>query len=165
MVYLLLAVPLLWFLIDFWWGKPWSIRGLYARTFLRLALRSPELLTMLGLLEKFGLHWHNAHFSDASVAFETKTFAMLRRDLRILRSYSRKRQNRATLLSTDILDWFLDDQVRAEPYRFHNYPLNQMFGIQSELPNFMMTIHPVTSKQEAWNYVRRLRRFGEKFDR
>ena len=39
-----------------------------------------------------------------------------------------------------------------------------MFGIQSELPNFMMTMHPVVSKLEARNYVKRLARFGVKFD-
>jgi uncharacterized protein (DUF885 family) len=39
-----------------------------------------------------------------------------------------------------------------------------MFGVQSELPNFMMTLHPVVSKLEARNYVRRLAKFGLKFD-
>ncbi len=167
LVYLMLILVfllLLWYLVAFWWGKPWSIRGLYTRTFLRLALKSPELLTMLGILEKIGIHWHNACLSNASVDFETKMLNLIKRDLRILRSYPRQRQDKATLLSTDIMEWFLDDQVRAEPYRFHNYPVNQMFGIQSELPNFMMTVHPVDSQVEAWNYVRRLRRFGVKFD-
>lgn len=164
LLYLIPITLLLWYLVAFWWGKPWSIKGLYTRTFLRLALKGPELLTTLGILEKFGIHWHNAHLSNASVSFESKMFQMIKRDLRILRSYPRKYQDKATLLSTDIMEWFLDDQARGEPYRFHNYPLNQMFGIQSELPNFMMTIHPITGKTEAWNYVRRLSRFGIKFD-
>jgi uncharacterized protein (DUF885 family) len=82
----------------------------------------------------------------------------------VLRSYPRQSQNKGLLLYTDIMDLFLDDQVRGEPYRFHNYPVNQMFGIQSELPSFMMTMHPVVSKLEARNYVKRLGRFGVKFD-
>jgi uncharacterized protein (DUF885 family) len=59
---------------------------------------------------------------------------------------------------------FLEDIVESERFRYHDYPVNQMFGIQSEMPNFMMTIHPVISKLEARNYVRRLNRFGVKFD-
>jgi len=59
---------------------------------------------------------------------------------------------------------FLDDSVEGERFRHHDYPLNQMFGIQSEMPNFMMTIHPVVSKKEARNYVIRLGLFGRKFD-
>src|SRR5512136_404541 len=168
MTYLYIAIGALvallaWYLIALIWGKPWSVKGLYSRSFLHFALKGPELLTMLGILEKFGLHGHNAKFSDASVANDTRMFKWIKRDLAILRSYSRKRQSPDTLLSTDIMDWFLDDISRAEKFRFHDYPLNQMFGIQSELPNFMMTMHPVVSKLEGRNYVKRLGRFGVKF--
>lgn len=163
LIALILAL-LAWFVISLFWGKPWSINLHYARTFLRFAIDSPELLTHLGILEKLGYHRHNAKLADASVARETKQYRQLAKDLRILRSYDRRRQSKAQLLSTDIMDWFLDDQVRGEPYRFHNYPLNQMFGIQSELPNFMLTLHPLVSRTEAHNYVRRLSKFGVKFD-
>ena len=74
--YILIALVLAllaWFLISLIWGKPWSINLHYARTFLRFALDSPELLTHLGILEKMGLHFHNAKLADASVARETKT--------------------------------------------------------------------------------------------
>ena len=165
--YILIAIILGlvgWFKISLLWGKPWSVNLLYVRTFLRLALDSPELLTHLGILEKLGWHFHNAKLADASVAHETKQFRQLAKDLRILRSYDRRRQSPAQLLSTDVMDWFLDDQLRGEPYRFHNYPLNQMFGIQSELPNFMLTLHPLVSRTEARNYIRRLSKFGVKFD-
>jgi uncharacterized protein (DUF885 family) len=166
-LYILLAALmflLAWFIIAFVWGKPWSIKGLYTRTFLKFALKGPELLTMLGILEKFGMHGHNAKLSDASEAFQDKMFRFVRRDLGLLRSYTRKRQEKTTLLSTDIMDFFLDDIVRSERFRYHDYPLNQMFGIQSEMPNFMMTMHPVVSKLEGRNYVKRLGRFGVKFD-
>jgi uncharacterized protein (DUF885 family) len=166
-VYILIAVVVIllaWFVIALIWGKPWSIQLLYTRTFLHFALKGPELLTMLGILEKFGLHGHNARLSDASVANETKMYRWIRRDLAILRSYPRQRQSPGLLLSTDVMDWFLDDVSRAEKFRFHDYPLNQMFGIQSEMPNFMMTMHPLVSKLEGRNYVKRLGRFGVKFD-
>jgi uncharacterized protein (DUF885 family) len=160
----LLATLLAWYLSALIWGKPWSIKGLFTRTFLKFALKGPELLTMLGILEKFGLHGHNAKLSDASEAFQDKMFRFVRRDLGLLRSYSRKRQSPVTLLSTDIMDWFLDDILRSERFRHHDYPLNQMFGIQSEMPNFMLTLHPVVSKLEGRNYVKRLGKFGIKFD-
>jgi len=163
LIALILAL-LAWFVVSLVWGKPWSINLLYARTFLRFALGSPELLTHLGILEKLGLHGHNAKLADASVAHETKQFRQIAKDLHILRSYDRRRQSKAQLLSTDIMDWFLDDQLRGETFRFHDYPLNQMFGVQSELPNFMLTLHPLVSRTEARNYVRRLSKFGVKFD-
>jgi uncharacterized protein (DUF885 family) len=163
-VYILLGLVLLllaWYIIALIWGKPWSVKGLYLRTFLKFALKGPELLTMLGILEKFGIHGHNTKFSDASEAFQDKMFAFIKRDLGLLRSYPRQK---STQLSTDIMDYFLDDIARTERFRHHDYPLNQMFGLQSEMPNFMMTIHPVVSKLEARNYVIRLSKFGVKFD-
>jgi uncharacterized protein (DUF885 family) len=166
-LYILLAAVVLilgWFVYSLVWGKPWNIHLLYSRTFLRFALTGPELLTMLGLLEKFGIRWHNAKLSDASVKKETEMFNWIKRDLRILRSYPRQHQGKDTLLSTDVMDWFLYNVVRGEQFRFHDYPLNQMFGIQSQLPNFMLTMHPLVNKTEARNYVKRLGRFGVKFE-
>jgi uncharacterized protein (DUF885 family) len=166
-VIILIAVVLLllaWFIYSLLWGKPWSVKLLYLRTFLKFALKNPELLTLLGILEKFGLHGHNARLSDASETFQDEMFAFVRRDLGILRSYSRRRQDQTTLLSTEIMDYYLDDLARGKRFRHHDYPLNQMFGIQNELPNFMMTLHPVVSKLEGRNYVKRLGRIRVKFD-
>ncbi len=159
-----IVLIVVWFVYALSWGKPWSIKLLFTRTFVHFALKGPELLTMVGILEKFGLHGHNAKLSDVSVANETKMYRWIKHDLGLLRSYDRKRQSARLLLSTDIMDWFLDDLTRAEKFRFHDYPLNQMFGVQSELPNFMLTMHPLVSRLEARNYVKRLKRFGVKFD-
>lgn len=158
---LVLSLAVLW-IVSFLLGRPFTVRGLHSRTFLKFALKGPELLTMLGILEKFGIHGHNARLSDASEAFNDRMFAFIRRDLALLRSYPRRRQDAQTGLSTDIMEWFLDDQARGEAFRHHDYPVNQMFGIQSELPNFMTTLHPVTGALEGRNYVRRLSRFGVK---
>ncbi|MFH2103559.1 MAG: DUF885 domain-containing protein [Chloroflexota bacterium] len=160
----LLAAVFIWWLVSLIWGKPWNIKHLYAREFLRMAFDSPELLTMLGMLEKLGIHGHNAKLADVSQAREDRNYARLQRALRWLRSYNRNRQNNATLLSTDIMDWFLDDQARSERFRHHDYPVNQMFGMQSSLPNFMMTMHPVISRLEGRNYVKRLSRFNVRID-
>lgn len=160
----LVVAVLAWWLVSLIWGKPWTVKGMFFRTFARLLLRSPELLTMLGILEKFGIHRHNAKFTDSSEAFEDKFYQFFRKEQKTLRSYDRTRMDPAVRLSADIMQVFLDDSVEGERFRHHDYPLNQMFGIQSEMPNFMMTIHPVVSKKEARNYVIRLGLFGRKFD-
>ena len=154
----LLVLLLAWFIIALIWGKPWSIKLLYSRTFLKFALKGPGTVD------------HARHPGEVRPArsqcqalrclgsiSRTRCSPSISRDLGILRSYPRKTQAQGTLLSTDIMDWFLDDVVRSEKFRHHDYPLNQMFGIQSELPNFMMTMHPVVSKLEGRNYVKRLK--------
>jgi len=155
---------MVWWLVCLIWLKPWNIKHLYLRLFWQLGSSNPELLTMLGILEKIGIRGHNSKLEDVSEAKFDKDYSRLERGLKLLRSYPRKRQSTETLLSTDILDWFMDDQLRNKPFRHHDYPFNQMFGMQSETPNFMLTIHPLNNMRDARDYIKRLSKFGVKFN-
>ena len=53
-----LVMALAVFLVPTIWGKPWSVKGLFTRTFLKFALRGPELLTSLGILAGIGVRRH-----------------------------------------------------------------------------------------------------------
>ncbi|MEO7432529.1 MAG: DUF885 domain-containing protein, partial [Dokdonella sp.] len=67
-------------------------------------------------------------------------------------------------LSYDVLDYFLTIQVEGDRFRDLDFPVNQMFGIQSSLPNFMAQTHQVNSTHDADTYIERLGRFPAKFD-
>jgi uncharacterized protein (DUF885 family) len=47
---------------------------------------------------------------------------------------------------------------------FHNYPVNQLFGIQNGLPEFMVNTHQLKKPRDAENYVRRVGKFDAAFD-
>ena len=162
-IYLLVFLAA-WWLVSFFWLKPWSIRQFYLRVLLPVLFESPQMLTMLGVLERLKINFHNALLGDVSEKHTDKMYARLRRELKVLRSYPVQRQDPATRLSTEILEYFLHDQLRSECFRYHDYPLNQMFGAQNELPNFMLTLHPVDGRWNARNYVRRLKKFRRYFD-
>ena len=62
---------------------------------------------------------------------------------------------------------FLRDVEKAEqgfPFRFHNYPVNQMGGYQQSLPAFMINIHRVDDLADANAYVARLEKWETAFD-
>ncbi|MBM3143376.1 MAG: DUF885 domain-containing protein [Chloroflexi bacterium] len=160
----IIIILFLWWLISLIWGKPWILNHFYARAMFELFFDNPEIMTLVGILERFGIQAHNARLTDASDAYERKLFRRMERNLKILRSYKRERMSPSQRLSTEILDWYLDDQLRMEPFRHNTYPVNQMFGVQSELPNLMMTLHPLNNPRAARAYVKRLSRFGVKFD-
>ncbi len=163
-IIVIIVVVFLWWLFSLIWGKPWSINHFYTRVFLEILFDSPEILTMIGMLERLGIYRHNAKLNDVSDAHELKQIAKMKRVLRILRSYNRARMSKSQRLSTDILDWYIDDQLKMEPVRHNTYPVNQMFGIQSELPNLMMTLHPLNHIRGARTYIKRLSKFGIKID-
>src|ERR1043166_6803491 len=132
--------------------------------FMARVRQDPEQLTRLRILEPKGIDSHNPALTDASDAFRRRQIEQARRELAVLRSYDRARLTPSQRLSADILEWQLDSEVRDEPFLYHNYPVNQLFGVQSELPTFMVTMHQINRKRDAVHYIKRLSKFGIKFD-
>ncbi len=156
----LLLIPaclILYLVYSSLWGKPLSVRILFNRYFMRFVLKNPELLSTIGIPLKEG------QLGDASTRFMRQILQEAKRELAILRSYNKRRMRPDVLLSARIMEWFLDDMVSGESYLLHGYPVNQMFGMQSELPDFMTTIHKVQSIAGARHYIQRIRQFGRVF--
>jgi uncharacterized protein (DUF885 family) len=151
------------FVVNLVWFRPFSINLFYERVFIEHVLRDPELLTNLRILEPLGLDFHSDDLTDASPDYARELLAKAKDDLATLNSYDRDKQTPEQLLSTDILGWFLQDSVQAEPFLFYNYPVNQLFGMQSELPDFMATQHLIFDTGDAEAYLARLRKFPRKF--
>ena len=159
-VVLLLAGALF---VHVWYFKPAKIEWFYSRVFMQYVLDDPELLSRLRMLEGMGLHFHNDDLTDASVARDDRLFAKLEADYEMLKSYDASGFTGQDRLSYDILDYFLGTQVRGEPWRLYNFPVNQMFGVQADLPNFMADVHQVANERDAKNYLARLDKFPTKF--
>lgn len=147
-----------------WYAKPLSINWYYTRVFAQFALENNELLTRLRMLEGIGLRGHNAKLDDASPAETERNAARSRAFLETLRQYDASGFTGQDRLSYDILDYFLSNQVKGEPWRYHNFPVNQLFGIQSELPNMMTTVQQINDATDAEHYLARLAQFPRKFD-
>ena len=146
------------------WFRPFNINNFYEKIFIEFALKNPELLSTLRILEPMGINFHNAKLNDGSDAFAHEMNNLINKDLNWLRKYDRTSLNESQQLSYDILEWFLQDQVEAEKFMYHNYPLNQLGGFQSQLPSFMASIHYIGNKKDAENYITRLSKFGIRFD-
>jgi len=160
----LLVVAAAVFLVPTLWFKPWSIDHFYGRVFIRFAMKHPMLLTQLGMLDGTPLDFHSGKLDDFSVAAMKDDARFGERQLEILRSYDRSRMTPSQRLSCQVLEWFLADQVEGNKFMFHDYPVNQLFGIQSGLPDFMINQHPLKRPKDAETYVERIERFGVAID-
>jgi uncharacterized protein (DUF885 family) len=152
------------FLTNLIWFRPWSLNLFYEKVFVVFALDNPEMLTSIGIAEKFGYRAHNAHLSDESVEHALQDLARTRRNLADLKAYDFDRQTPSQQLSTRVLTWFLENAVAGEKFAFHNYPVNQMFGVQNDLPSFMANQHRIADAKGAEHYLARLGEWGRKFD-
>src|ERR1043165_8302903 len=163
-IVVLLVIVLAIFLINLIWFRPWSLNLYCEKGFAQVLFHEPELLSSIGLVERFGITGHNAKLGDASPAHQQRFFDRAKKDLEDLHAYPLEKQTASQKLSTHILDWFLTDQVEGEKYQWHNYPVNQLFGVQSEFPSFMANTHRLLAPRDCEYYQQRLIAVGTKFD-
>jgi uncharacterized protein (DUF885 family) len=150
--------------VHSWYFRPLSISIFFERAFIQFLLEDPEAVSSLGIFEQLGYKGFDGMLTDVSPAHEQKLAKMARDDLETLRKYDRASLSPANQLSYDILEWFLQDLVEGQRWLFHDYPVNQLFGVQSSTPDFMVQIHPIADRRDVHNYTARLTAFGRKFD-
>ncbi len=151
------------FIVHVWYFKPYKIDWFYTRVFAQFALDSPELLSNMRILPSWA-DFYSSKFDDASPEHEQIVADRIRDDHDTLLRYDRNQMDRRGQLSYDILEYFLRIQVEGDQFRDYDFPVNQMFGVQANLPSFMAQQHPVTNSGEAKAYIARLQKFPLKFD-
>ena len=161
-VALLIAAAI--FLTNLIWFRPWNLNLFYEKAFVEVIFNEPELLSSLGLVEQFGITSHNGKLNDASPAHQEMVIERWKKDLRQLREYPLDRQTISQKLSTRVLEWYVADQVEGEKWQFHNYPVNQLNGVQNQFPSFMANTHRLLEKKDCEYYLMRLNAVPRKFD-
>jgi len=143
--------------------KPFLFRAYLDRAMVKMAFENPETLTSLGFLESIGIKGHNAHLDDVDPANDKALFAELTTFRQGLMQYQDADLDENQQLSKDIAIYLLDMLDEFEKYQYHNYPANQMFGIQSAFPSFMESSHQVNTLEDANNYLSRLGEVKRKY--
>ncbi|AXT53906.1 DUF885 domain-containing protein [Aquimarina sp. BL5] len=158
---IILVLGLLW-LVNLIWFRPFNINHFYDKVFLELALDSPELTTSMGIPVIYD--WSKDELDDISDAKQWETFNKMKEDYKTLQSYDFENQSEPNQLNTKILGFYLEGLVDGEQFFYHDYPVNQMGGIQSSLPSLMENSHKLRDKSDAEAYITRLSLFDTKFD-
>ncbi|MBD2716645.1 DUF885 domain-containing protein [Microvirga sp. STR05] len=145
------------------WFKPFFIRAFYEKVFVKFAFDSPELLSRMRLVEGLGIQGHNRKLDDASEAETNRQFQFLRETRATLHSYDTTGMRGQDRLNYQVLDWYMANAAAGEAFRHHNYPVNQLFGVQNEFPSFMANVHQVRNRRDADYYNERLAAVRLKF--
>src|SRR6266516_6932223 len=87
------------FLINLIWFRPWSLNLFYDKVFAEVLFDHPELLSMLSLVEQFGITSHNGKLDDESPAHQQRECDRWTRDLTQLRQYPLDRHSASQKLS------------------------------------------------------------------
>ncbi len=154
------------------WGKPFSFNHAVERVMLESLLSDPETLTYLGMLENTLLDFHSSKLTDASPAFDDEMHKLAKKQKNLMLSYDIETLDSQEKLTRKIMLWYLDMLLRGSSFVYHYssingngpYPVNQLFGAQSDLPTLLESSHRIESEKSGENYISRLRGFQKKFD-
>lgn len=150
------------FVVNLIWFRPFNISHFYDRLFIELALENPEMVTQMGIPVLYDMS--KDELSDASDKKAWEDFEKMKQDYATLQSYDFESQSPENQLNTKILTWFIKTNMDGEPYFYYDYPVNQMFGVQNNLPSFMESAHKLRDKSDVEAYISRLSKFDTKFD-
>ena len=147
-----------------WWMRPLSIRWFYDRVFLQGMLDSPMFMSSLELLDKTRWSWYSDKLDDFSMAHEDQQLAQAQDHWRMFERYDAQ-----SFTGQDKINWLIarrQYQMDAEQakWRWHSYPVNSLFGAQSQLPDFLINMHSVHNEASAKNYIARMRAFRLAFE-
>ena len=113
--------------------------------------RSPMLQTRLGIKKDYD------KWSDISQARDDFELEESKKSLRWLKdSVDVRLLDESTRLRYDLYVQGIKDQISDDRYRLYSFPLNQMFGMQSEIPAFLINMHRISDVSDAEAYVARL---------
>ena len=131
----------------------------FDRVFDAATARSPLAMARLGI-QKDTDQWDD--ISEARVLedfiLQVQSLAELKRTIRW------ELLDAQTQVSYRMFVREVERAIEARKWRFHNYPLNQMNGLHSEAPAFLINYHPITTVADAKAYIARLRGMAPLFD-
>ncbi len=123
----------------------------FEKVFMRDVMDSPEFQTYQGIKKDYG-KW-DVRTEEKAASDHARTI----NDLKELQTnYDYDKLDKATKLSYDLAVRALKEQIEGYKWRYHGYPVNQMFGWQSRIPAFLINFHRVTSLSDAEAYISRL---------
>lgn len=152
------------FLVPTLFFRPYFISHFFLREDLLGFLRRPQLLSRIHMLEGYGLRFHADDLDDVSIEATLREAERDRRRLATLRAYDPERLSPENALSYEVLEWMLASRKAGERFLFYDYPVNQVGGIQSELPSFLVNIHPFDGETGAREYLERMKKVGGVMD-
>jgi len=69
-----------------------------------------------------------------------------------------------TKLSYKLFKKGYEKEIADYEFRYNNYPVNQMFGLHSHVPSFLIGIHGIDTEEDAKAYITRLNGVPAMFD-
>ncbi|MDP5211915.1 DUF885 domain-containing protein [Pseudoalteromonas tunicata] len=124
--------------------------ALFEDSFMRGVMRSPVYQTYMGIKQDYD------KWDDGSEARSLEDLELTKQDLATLLTINRAALDPITQTSYDLFKQSLEESIADFKWRYHDYPVNQMFGTHSMVPAFLINQHQISDVSDAKAYISRL---------
>ncbi len=123
---------------------------LFERVFEESLARSPIYLAYLGRKTD------NDKWDNLSQEYLDETLELSKQQLVQLHTINKDDLDANTLVSYQLLEQALVEEIEDDKWRLYDYPVNQMFGTHSTAPSVLINQHQLDSLADAHAYIARL---------
>ncbi len=120
--------------------------------------RSPMFQSYLGIKT------NQDKWDDMSEARALENLQLTKDNLAKINAIDASKLDPQTKVSLDLAKQQLNNEIADFKWRMHNYPLNQMFGIHSQVPSMLINQHRIADSKDAEDYIARLVAIAPLFD-
>ena len=124
----------------------------------------PESATAMRLFTGEEQSRLDSQLTDISDEALHARIARARDGLKRLDRFDASKFSPAQRISVEMLRWLLTDVISEEKFLDYRFPLNQFGGTQVRLVSLLTDLHPLRNRQDAENYLTRLRAMGSRLD-
>ena len=115
-------------------------------------MRSPMFQTYLGIKDDYD------KWNDISEENTLKELAITKANLATIKAMATDGFDTQTKVSHSLYIQRLENAIADHKWRFHSYPVNQMRGLHSQIPAFLINQHSINNKKEAEDYISRVQK-------
>ncbi len=123
---------------------------MFDEIFMAGVMRSPIYQTYLAIKQDYG------KWDDLSEARAEENYQFTLDNLARIKTIDVSKLDAQTAMSHQLFVQQLENQIANHKWRYHNYPVNQMFGTHSMVPSLLINQHQVTDVSDAEAYISRL---------
>ncbi len=154
------------YVVNLFSSKPFSLDHYLAKDLMVSLFDSPEFLTYIGAFDFLNpITKHNSKLSNDSLEDAEESHIDMLNHLQVLNYYEDDELTEEQIITKKIAVFDTENDINGfENFRFHSYPINQISGAHLNAIEFMTDIHPIRSKREAHDYLKRVNQIGASMD-
>lgn len=141
-----------------------DIDAFFDNLFLTFMSRDPQTLSQLGIFESMGVISHNAYLNDISPEALVHDYEERKAGLKLLQEYSYESLSHSQKLSYKIFHCMLEHAAGAENFLFHEYKVNQLFGVLADLSILLTQYHRLEVVTDIEHYLSRMARIPKQIE-